>query len=225
MMQAAAIARIGEFASGGIGPHDLTLLADGRHLVVANGGLKTVPESGREILNSDDIAPNLAMLDVTTGKVSALIELERQFKKLSIRHLAQAGDGKVVFACQHQGDADELPPLVGVLDTAQRARLFEAPEEALARLNNYVGSVALDNSGSIIAATSPQGGEAALWSIDGAYLGSARVPDVCGVASHQNGFLVSSGNAGVRSLAANGEESAPVLQKWMWDNHLRLVAT
>jgi len=216
--------RIGEFASGGIGPHDLTLLSDGRHLAIANGGLKTLPESGREILNSDDIAPNLAMVDLATGDVVTLVELERQFKKLSIRHLARTHDDGIVFACQHQGDADELPPLVGIAKRGEKARLFEAPDEALARLNNYVGSVALDRSGMVIAATSPQGGEAALWSINGDYLGGAQIPDVCGVDSHRNGFLVSSGNSGVRSLSEASEEGTPVLQRWIWDNHMRLIA-
>jgi hypothetical protein len=216
--------RIGEFASGGIGPHDLTLLSDGRHLAIANGGLKTLPESGREILNCDDIAPNLAIVDLARGDVVTLVELEHQFKKLSIRHLARTHDDGIVFACQHQGDADELPPLVGIAKRGKEPRLFEAPDEALARLNNYVGSVALDRSGSVIAATSPQGGEAALWSIAGDYLGGAQIPDVCGVASHHNGFLVSSGNSGVRRLSETSEEGTPVLQRWIWDNHMRLVA-
>jgi len=222
----AGYTRIGEFRSGGIGPHDLNLLGDGRRMVIANGGLKTLPETGREVLNSDDIAPNLAVLDLAGGRIEGVIELDRTYKKLSIRHLAKTGDDRIVFACQHQGEADELPPLVGVLDREGKARLFDAPEEALARLNNYVGSVALDQSGSIIAATSPIGGTAALWSIDGSYLGTAQIPDVCGVARHRNGFLMSSGNAGVRDVAADGTPAeTSVLRNWIWDNHLRLVAT
>jgi hypothetical protein len=217
--------RIGEFKSGGIGPHDLSLLGDGRSMVIANGGLKTLPESGREILNSDDIAPNLAMLDLASGTIEGVVELDRAYKKLSIRHLARSSDDRIVFACQHQGEADELPPLVGLLDRNGRTRLFNAPDEALARLNNYVGSVALDATGAVIAATSPVGGTAALWSIDGGYLGAAQIPDVCGVARHQNGFLMSSGNAGVRHFATDGQAAeTAILQAWIWDNHLRLVA-
>lgn len=218
-------ARIGEFKSGGIGPHDMCLLSDGHRMVIANGGLKTLPETGREILNSDNIAPNLAVLNVSSGTIEAVVELDRAYKKLSIRHLARTSDDRVVFACQHQGDADELPPLIGLLGREGKTRLFDAPEEALARLNNYVGSVALDESGSVIAATSPVGGTAALWSIDGSYLGAAQIPDVCGVAHHRNGFLMSSGNAGVRDVSTHGAVAeTAVLQKWVWDNHLRLVA-
>ena len=219
-------ARIGEFKSGGIGPHDLSLLGNGRRMIIANGGLKTLPETGREVLNSDDIAPNLAVLNLSNGAIEGVIELDHAYKKLSIRHLAKTSDDRIVFACQHQGDADELPPLVGLVDRQGKARLFEAPDEALARLNNYVGSVALDQSGSVIAATSPVGGTAALWSIDGSYLGAAQISDVCGVARHRNGFLMSSGNAGVRDVATNGRAAeTSVLQNWIWDNHLRLVAS
>jgi hypothetical protein len=217
-------ARIGEFRSGGIGPHDLNLLGDGRRMVIANGGLKTLPESGREVLNSNDIAPNLAVLDLASGTIDTIVELDRAYKKLSIRHLVRIGDDRIAFACQHQGEADELPPLVGVLELDGKTRLFDAPEEALARLNNYVGSVALDETGAVIAATSPVGGTAALWSIDGNYLGAAQISDVCGVARHRNGFLMSSGNAGVRDVATDGEPAeTAVLQNWIWDNHLRLV--
>jgi len=220
----AGYARIGEFKSGGIGPHDLGLLGDGQRMVVANGGLKTLPDTGREILNSDDIAPNLAVLDLASGTIEGVFVLDRMYRQLSIRHLAKTGDDRIVFACQHQGDADDLPPLVGVLDRKGKTRLFDAPEEALARLNNYVGSVALDESGSVIAATSPIGGTAALWSIDGTYIGAAQIPDVCGVARHRNGFLMSSGNAGVRDVSTDGiAAETAVLQKWVWDNHLRLV--
>ncbi len=39
----------------------------GRRLVVANGGLRTHPDTGRETLNPDDMSPNLALIDLATG--------------------------------------------------------------------------------------------------------------------------------------------------------------
>ena len=51
--------QIGEFASFGIGPHDMALLDDGITLVVANGGLETSPETGRQILNLTEMEPSL----------------------------------------------------------------------------------------------------------------------------------------------------------------------
>ena len=40
--------QIGEFSAGGVEPHDIALMADGRTLVIANGGIQTHPDSGAE---------------------------------------------------------------------------------------------------------------------------------------------------------------------------------
>ena len=52
--------RIGEMSSGGVGPHDMHLMADGQTLVVANGGIETHPDSGRTKLNLQTMRPNLS---------------------------------------------------------------------------------------------------------------------------------------------------------------------
>src|SRR5690606_16598003 len=39
--------RIGEFSTGGVGPHEVVLLRDGRTLCVANGGILTHPDYGK----------------------------------------------------------------------------------------------------------------------------------------------------------------------------------
>src|SRR5690606_41790368 len=43
--------RIGEFETGGIGPHEAVLLNDGRTVCVANGGILTHPDYGKLELN------------------------------------------------------------------------------------------------------------------------------------------------------------------------------
>jgi len=47
--------QIGEFSAHGIEPHDIALLPDGRTLVIANGGIETHPDSGREELNLSEM--------------------------------------------------------------------------------------------------------------------------------------------------------------------------
>ncbi|MBC7134892.1 MAG: DUF1513 domain-containing protein, partial [Oceanibaculum nanhaiense] len=47
--------RIGEWQTGGLDPHDLRLLPDGRTLIVANGGILTHPEVQRMKLNLDSM--------------------------------------------------------------------------------------------------------------------------------------------------------------------------
>lgn len=50
--------RIGEFASGGIGPHDVKQMGDA--LIAANDGVRTHPDSGRQQLNRETMCSNLS---------------------------------------------------------------------------------------------------------------------------------------------------------------------
>jgi hypothetical protein len=213
--------RVGEFASGGIGPHDIVLMPDGRRLAVANGGLRTHPDTGRETLNPDDMSPNLALIDLAAGRLIAIVELDHMFRRLSIRHLALRDDGLLAFGCQHEGDSEDLPPLLGTLSSSGRLTLLDVPEDALARLDNYVGSVSLDDSGNWLTATSPRGGTALIWNLErGALAASLMLPDVCGVAASGNeSFLLSSGNAGLKTAMADGSMTAAGGLGWIWDNH------
>ncbi|MGE0240110.1 MAG: DUF1513 domain-containing protein [Parvibaculaceae bacterium] len=219
--------RIGEIASRGIGPHDIAFLPDGKTLVVANGGLRTSPETGREVLNKDDMKPNIALIDWRHDQTLAVFELDPQFRALSIRHMAVARDRTVTFGCQHQGDPNDLPPLVGSVSASGKVVLFDMPEVELLGMANYVGSMALDRSEEIVAATSPQGGSVALWNrLSGEFLTRERMSDVCGVAALPEGhdFLLTSGNDGVRRLTEGAETLPRIasdrLQRWIWDNHL-----
>ncbi|MDB5850338.1 MAG: hypothetical protein JWP29_4090, partial [Rhodoferax sp.] len=57
-----------EYASGGLGPHAM-LVEPGGTLLVANGGLLLLPETGRRKLNREHMDSNLARLDANTGRV------------------------------------------------------------------------------------------------------------------------------------------------------------
>jgi hypothetical protein len=220
--------RIGEMNSRGIGPHDLALMPDGVTLAIANGGLRTLPESGREVLNPDDVHPNLAFIDPGRDETKAVVVLEDDLRQLSIRHMAIAADRTIAFGCQYQGDEGDLPPLVGTLSPEGRVAMFDMPEMELAAMANYVGSVAIDRAEAVIAATSPRGNSIALFNrATGAFLGRRAMSDVCGVGAMPDAgdFLVSSGNSGVRVLSSGSEETRKLpsgrIQNWIWDNHLR----
>lgn len=224
--------RVGEIASAGVGPHDVARLAD-RRLAVANGGIRTHPDTGRDILNRDAMRPNLAILD-QAGTVIDRLDLDGDLHTASLRHLDVAPDGTVVFGCQWEGAPEEGPPLVGLRPRGGGLEWLPMPDDALVRLDNYVGSVAVDASGTIVSATSPRGNTAAFWDLPGRrFLGTARIPDVCGVAAVPDPppgqdraglFVLSSGNAGVRLARAGRTDVAPLggsaLDRWAWDNHL-----
>ncbi|MBL8791292.1 MAG: DUF1513 domain-containing protein [Rhizobiales bacterium] len=217
-----AYRRVDEVPSFGIGPHDITLSPDGDQLLIANGGMRTNPETGRDVLVEDDAPPNLVRLNLRTKKAVERVELPSQLRKLSIRHLDARSDGTVAFGCQHQGDEEELPPLVGLWTARGDCRLLECPDIALARMKNYVGSVAFNTDGTLLAATSPHGGQVMLWSMnDRRFLAGVPKTDVCGIAPIAQGFVASSGNSGVQEIDAQGHLRAEKqLLGFIWDNHL-----
>jgi uncharacterized protein len=221
--------RIGEFSSFGIGPHDIALLGDGRTLVIANGGLMTLPDSGREVLNHDTMRSTINLVDREHGELKATFELDGSFRDLSLRHLALTQRGEILFGGQYQGEGDDLLLLAGMITADGRIVLLPTPEEELAALQNYIGSVAVDRDGEILAATSPHGNRIAFWNIaTGAFIGSRRMGDVCGVAPAPEGFVASSGNEGCAVLnlqtadSSGAIDSVPLslLAQQVWDNHL-----
>lgn len=217
--------RVGEFDSGGIGPHEVVLMPDGKTLCVANGGILTHPDYGKLELNLDTMRPSLAYLDAASGRLLEKVELAPELHRLSIRHLALAADGTVWFGCQYMGPAGDRPALVGRYRRGAQPELFAGPAPTLREMRNYVGSVAADAAGGIIATSSPVGGRVLYWdAASGRWLGETRLADGCGVAPAQGGgFLVSSGlGAMLRTDAAGAEQPllAPSRER-AWDNHFR----
>lgn len=220
----AGYTRIGEMATSGPGPHDLAFLPGGERLVVANGGERTESDS-REALNEGELEPSLAIIRAGTGDVEGHIELARELRNLSIRHLACAPDGEVVFGCQFKGDPHNIVQLVGLLTPRGETVFLDMPEDDLLSMENYIGSVSLDRSGDIIAATSPRGSVVAFWDRKSRrYLGRRHMSDICGVAAapERATFLVTSGNAGVGMARIDQrmiERVGGDLDRWVWDNH------
>jgi hypothetical protein len=220
----AALTRIADFASGGIGPHQL-LFADGA-LVVGNGGNVTHPASGREVLNLADMKPNLSWLDPADGRVLRQVALPPRWHQLSLRHLAPVGDGRIAVAGQHQGPASERPPLLAIAD-ADGLHPVEVPDTVSRRWRNYAGSVAVDVSGTFAAVSHPRGGLVTFYRLDRpAYLGMWAIPDACGVAPAPAAgrFWISDGFGGLRQAdAATGQIKRVAALTLAWDNHLTVA--
>jgi uncharacterized protein len=89
-------------------------------------------------------------------------------------------------------------------------------------MKNYVGSVAFNRDGTVLAATSPHGGQVMLWSMaDQRFIAGVRKTDVCGIAPIADGFVASSGNSGVQEIDPGGQlHTEAVLLGYVWDNHL-----
>jgi len=219
--------RLGEFDTAGIGPHEVVLMAGGRTLCVANGGLLTHPDYGKEPLNRTTMRPSLVYLDAGSGQLLEKVELTPGLFQLSIRHLAVEGTDAVWFACQHEGPAAEQPPLLGRHRRGTAPELFAGPPAVLRGMRNYLGSIAIDRDAGLIATSSPVGGNVAFWhAADGRSAGSIERPDGCGVAALGDGrFLVSDGFGAMMSAGPKGRprQLMQPASEMSWDNHLRRV--
>jgi len=219
---------INEFDSHGIGPHEIALMPDGLTLVIANGGLLTHPDSGRKILNLESMRSSLTYIDSRNGAL--ISEYFVAEKKASIRHLDVADDGTVAIALQVQRKGmkhNELTPLAAIHKPGENIQMLHAPETLTTKLNDYMGSVAINNQHRIVAFTSPKGDLAMFWHLDDLSLqGYHAFHDVCGLTiSQDNKYFVLSNSAGkIRQInAANlklEREKSLGFAKASWDNHM-----
>ena len=216
---------LGEFASGGVGPHEIKWLR-GNVLAVANGGIRTHPGQPRKKLNLRDMQPNLTLLDPRTGATIARIEPPNH--QASIRHMAVAGD-RVVLAVQYEGSPTDATPLLFVFD-ASTGKLAALPVPLAVQygLRQYIASVCVDPATGRAMATAPHAHLATYWDLDQGYLSQRRVRDAGGVALDERAgqFIVTNGGGAARRFdAATGERQGPV-QRFpglRWDNHLTAV--
>lgn len=223
--------QIGEYESYGIGPHEVRLLPNSNTLVIANGGILTRPDTGRKKLNLDSMASSLTYIDAETGK--KLGEFKVLEPKSSIRHLDVAADGTVAIAIQMQRSAsshENTVPLGAVHKPGESIRLLGEPDNLIYQMNDYMGSVAINEKFRTAGFTSPRGSLAAFWNIDdGRFLGYHQLNDVCGitVTDDQQYFVISNSFGQLRFLEASTLEENKSLRvvsdEINWDNHLMLA--
>ena len=216
--------RIGEFPSFGVGPHEIILLPDGKTLAIANGGIDTVPEAGRENLNLDGMSPSLVMVDARTGTLIANHALGAGLHRLSIRHIAADAAGTVWFGGQWEGELAAAPELIGRAGRDSALALI-TPQAALGQaLKGYIGSMAASADGQTIAASAPKAGR--ILYIDaatGTVRAQSELKDGCGISGVRDDvFAVTSGLGAFRHEVPGAPTlSEAALTDLAFDNHLR----
>lgn len=213
--------RIGELESGGIGPHELVLADDGRRLVIANGGIETHPDYPRTTLNPETMQPSLTLVDTGTGTLLETHVLPADRHKLSIRHIAVDGAGRVWFGCQWQDQAVATVQPVGVLGRGEPAKLIDLPDDAAFALRNYVNSVAANRTGDRVAVSSSIGhAVAVLDPAAGKLVALHERRTVSGLIGARSGLLATTGEGEIVPLSRQDEAVQTPLQ---WDNHATSV--
>lgn len=208
-------ARIGEYETHGVGPHDMTVSDDGRLLVVANGGIETNPDFGRTKLNLDSMEPSLTLIDAASGALVEKHRLPPQFAQVSTRHVDLDASGRIWFACQYEGHRSDLPPLVGHFAKGEDLTLVDLPHATTRALGNYVGAIAVNRRENLVGVTSPVNGAAVtLDARTGALLKVETIADAAGIAPASGGFAISSYRG---DLLGHHSDVA-------WDQHIVRIA-
>ncbi|MFD1159313.1 DUF1513 domain-containing protein [Roseovarius aestuarii] len=214
-------ARLGAIPSGGIGPHELRLMPDGETLVVANGGIETHPDAGRQKLNLPEMRPNLSYVSLD-GATLDQHQPPPEWHQNSIRHLALRKDGLVAIACQWQGNPTDTPPLLATHRRGQNLAFHDPGTDIWRDMQGYLGSVSFSGSGAEIAVTGPRGGVALITDASGQPQRLIEQPDICGAAPGASGFVFTTGQGLVLEDAGTSRQMA---SEWVaWDNHLVSVA-
>lgn len=217
LWDAARYTRIGEWSSGGTGPHEIRRMPSGA-LMVANGGIATDPND-RTKLNVETMRPNLSLI-APDGRLLDRAELPAELHQNSIRHLALTGDG-VAFAMQWEGDPAEPVPLLGLWTPGQAPVLCPPDEAEMFAMQGYAGSIAA--TATRIAITSPRGGVVMLFDRQGRPVATHRRTDICGVAASGAGFLASDGSGSLWQVTDTGLHPAATGGP-QWDNHMVALA-
>lgn len=221
--------RVGEFSSGGIGPHDLAVLDDGKVMVIANGGLIEHPDigRGRRILNPDAIETTIAYVDLRTGDLIERHEIEAT-GALSLRHLDVARDGTIIIGAQVATGPVGSEALVYRHRRQSPLKSIALPVAARQGLSGYVSSIACDRAGELVAVTSSKGARALVLDIaSGRVVHTRALEDVSGIAPapRPSEFLMTAGTGHIEHVdAREAARATDAATPWMWDNHAVLVS-
>lgn len=221
-----------EFNSHGIGPHEIKPMPDGQTLVIANGGLHTHPSSGRKVLNLESMHSTLSYMSMANGEL--VDEYQVDEPKASIRHLDVANDGTVAIGMQVQRAAIQHQNTVGlsaIHQPGQTIQLLNQPDTVLQKLNDYIGSVTINNRNRTVGFTSPRGNLAVFWHLDEQrFIGYHAFHDVCGLAvtADERHFVLSNSNGEIRQLNSKTLRETSSLRRKIpgahWDNHLLSIS-
>jgi len=223
---AGTLERINEFYSYGIGPHELLLMPDQETLVIANGGIRTHPDSERDKLNIDIMQPSLVYIERQTGKLLEMHSLPAEYHQASIRHIDVNASSQVAIAIQFEGEPFMSAPLIATHRRGEAIRTLMAPEQVQSQLQQYVGSIRFDHSGRFFVASCPRANVLTFWDAEnGEFISQLRARDVCGVCAYGNGFVFSTGTGRLAYFDLEQDSLENItdeqeLRGLFWDNHL-----
>ena len=215
---------IDRFDSGGVGPHELALLPDGKTLVIANGGIETHPDQPRKKLNLPTMQPNLAYLDIASGKVlSSYAPADNQ---LSLRHLTVSPEGEVFVGAQYQGRKSAIQPLIFSHRGENTLQPFSASQSQWHKMHQYTASLLV--KGDLLCVSGPRGSHLSFWdTTTRTFIDQKIFSDVSGLAYSHGNLLASSGKGLLKRLNHAKPLTGPASVSSLalkFDNHMTMIA-
>ncbi len=156
MMRAAdTLQEIGEFPSYGARPHDCQILADGRTMIITNGGgLVTEQEPG-----------SITYVDIETHKLIRKLTIDN--KQFNAGHVAVAENGDIaVVSAPREGMNNKRNGGVTIGGMDRDLKTATGPSNILKKMRGETLSVCIDNKNRTAAATTPDAGRITFWDLD-----------------------------------------------------------
>jgi len=223
---AATLEKSGEWITHGMDPHELLLDDDGS-LVVANGGIPALPETGRLKLHMERMDASLVRLDTRSGALLGQWRLAD--RRLSLRHMAwgepvtgaRPGQRQLGIALQAEHDDPTAKAAAPVLAVFDGQRLQTLAPEAGQALAGYGGDIAHAAGG--FAVSCPRANGVALWRADGRWAGFLPLQEACALAAAAppggETSLWAAGRMAALTRDSRGAMRSSALQDLRLDNH------
>lgn len=225
LRNAATLEKTGEWSTHGMDPHELLLDGDGS-LVVANGGIPALPETGRLKIHMDRMDASLVRLDTRSGALLGQWRLAD--KRLSLRHMAwgpaSVADGPRLLGIAVQAEHDDAAaktraPVLALFDGRQLRTCAADDGHVLA---GYGGDIAWAAGG--FAVGCPRANGVAVWQADGRWTGFFPLEEACAVASastagETDATLWAGGRLAALMRDRAGRTASPALKGVRLDNH------
>ncbi|WP_457282663.1 DUF1513 domain-containing protein [Polaromonas sp. P5_D5] len=225
LRDAATLEKLGEWPTHGMDPHELLLDDDGS-LVVANGGIPALPETGRLKIHMDRMDASLVRLDARSGALLGQWRLAD--KRLSLRHMAwggapAAGGARVLgIALQAEHDdtaAKTVAPVLALFDGRKLQTCAAADGRVLA---GYGGDITW--AAGSFAVGCPRANGVAVWQADGRWTGFFPLEEACAVTSapaagQADATLWAGGRLAALTRDVAGRTALPALKNVRLDNH------
>ncbi len=231
---AASLEKTGEWATGGMDPHELLALPQAvgdfpaGTLMVANGGIPTLPETGRSKRALGRMDASLVALHPATGALLGQWRLADPY--LSIRHLAfdpVSGTLGVALQAEHPDKAAQADaPVLAVWD----GRTLRTSADGQPPMAGYGGDICALPNGGGFAVSCPRANTLALFGPQAHWQGGIAHTEAYALAGDGRQWWAASsrGAAGVLHRAGPGDASAVAhnrhAQALQIDNHWVLAA-